>query len=503
MIRRTGGRPGGLLGWLIALPASALAHGGQPQVVDIAFMPQAPNVAWAITDNQGLFVSDGTATRWLCEDSIEPGESIRALGLLGAGRDHWVISTDLRLYTTADGGCTFEPTRGALAGQRSRAISVHPDDPTEALIATDTLGGALNDVYRTVDGGDRWLPAGLDLPGQITEMHRAPADPARIYLVHERGGERSDDAGRTFGRIKLGPPALDAAPHEFKLLGSSPTDPDVLFAAIERFDTLVVRSVDGGGEWEVVLEVPDFPLTLVMAADGQRAIIHSPFEGLFRSADGGMTWRPEAPPVDRLGCLRRAPGGDRLWGCTNVFFGGPWALGTSDDFGATWRPHLEAFEDVARWGCPARTLGRDCCQHLCPGLPPGGVCEGAAAAPGPTCGGPAPTDDLGVAPLDMDPIDAGPDAVVADAGVDAAIDQAVDRGAVTADRGPDRAAPDAPPDARPDRAPDALMAEPAPPAAAPDDCTTRPGPGRGGAPVLLFLLWFRARTARWGVRATR
>lgn len=487
---------------LLAAPVAALAHGGQPQVIDIAFMPQTPGVAWAITDNQGLFVADGAATRWLCEDSIEPGESVRALGVIGAGRDQWVISTDLRLYTTTDGGCTFEPTRGALAGQRSRAISVHPDDPDEALIATDTLGGAVNDVYRTTDGGDRWLPAGLDLPSQITAMHRAPADPDRVYIVHERGGERSDDGGQTFDRFKLGPRDLDVQPEEFKLLGTSPVDADVLFAAVERFDTLVVRSADGGGEWEVVLEVPDFPLTLVMARDGARAIIHSPFEGLFRSADAGMTWRPEPAPVDRLGCLRRAPGGDRLWGCTNVFFGGPWALGTSDDFGATWRPHLGAFEDVARWGCPARTLGRDCCQHLCPGLPPGGVCADATAAPGPMCGGPEPSDDMGVLPVDQGVIDAAiDDAGVIDAGVDAVIDGAVDA-MVPRDAQPDRAAPDVAVDA--DRAIDAAppVPDPAPPTAAPDDCTlssARPG---GGADVLLFLLLFCASTARWGARDT-
>ena len=488
-----------LLALVAGLPVGALAHGGQPQIIDVTFMPQAPGVAWAITDNQGLFVDDGAMTRWLCEDSIEPGESVRALAVLGEGGDTWALSTDLRLYLTTDGGCSFEPLRGALAGQRSRAISVHPDDPSEAVIGTDTLGGALNDVWRTTDGGDTWLPAGLDLPTQITEMHRAPGDPRRIYVLHERGGERSDDGGQRFDRFKLGPAALQARPEEFRLLGTSPVDADVLFAAIERFDTILVRSDDGGDTWEELLRVPDFPLTLVMAANGGRAILHSPFEGLHRSDDGGLTWRPEASPVDRLGCLRRAPGGDRLWGCTNVFFGGPWALGVSDDFGATWRPRLEAFEDARRWECPARTLGRDCCQNLCPGLPQGGACEGATADPGPMCGGPEPAPDMGASTLD-----AGLDAAIepmTDAGVDADVrDAALPVDATgEADRGLDDAAPPPIVDAaRPSEADAMIAADMDPPDASrqTDGCAAAPAERGGGVALLGLMLALGLRRRR-------
>ncbi|MGK0358891.1 MAG: photosystem II stability/assembly factor-like uncharacterized protein [Bradymonadia bacterium] len=503
-LRRAASRAPALMAALWAMcPTAALAHGGQPQIIDITFMPQAPGVAWAITDNQGLFVDDGARTRWLCEDSIEPGESVRALAVLGEGRDTWALSTDLRLYLTTDGGCTFEPLRGALAGQRSRAISVHPDNPDEAVIGTDTLGGALNDVWRTTDAGDTWLPAGLDLPSQIVEMHRAPADPRRLYVLHERGGERSDDGGARFDRFKLGPAALEARPEEFRLLGTSPVDATVLFAAIERFDTILIRSDDGGDTWEELLRVPDFPLTLVMAADGQRAILHSPFEGIQRSADGGLTWRPEASPVDRLGCLRRAPGGDRLWGCTNVFFGGPWALGVSDDFGVTWAPRLEAFEGARRWDCPVRSLGRDCCQNLCPGLPPGGVCESAAANPGPTCGGPEPTLDMGVV---MDAgLDAGQDAagvtldLGTDAGVpvDATLDAAVPVDAQIIDAATvidDARAPVIDATIAPDMAPK-------PPPRGTDDCATMPEPAGGSWWLVGVGLALGVR--RRGARAAR
>lgn len=497
----------------LGLTTHGWAHGGQPQIIDIRFMPQAPDRAWAITDNQGLFVAGPAGTRWLCEDSIEPGEGVRAVGLLGPGQDRWILSTDLRLYQTTDGGCTFTPIDGPLAGQRTQAIAVHPDDPARALVGTDTLGGRPNDVYRTTDGGRTWQAAGLALPGQITAVHRAGADPRRIYLMHEGGGERSDDEGARFNRIKLGPARLNAQPAEFKILGTSPVDADILFAAIERFDTIVVRSADGGSTWDQVLEVPDFPLTLVMAQDGREALIHSPFEGLRRSQDGGQTWQPVQPhPVDRLGCLRRAPRSDRLWGCTNIFFGGPWALGISDDFGRTWRAQLGAFEAVERWDCAAGTLGRDCCQHLCPGLPPEGMCADATADPGPMCGGIEPPADMGLidmgAPdagaemdtglIDMDVLDAGADLSMPEVGVpDGSL---IDTG--RPDAMPDRATRDravSATDGAVDGAADGALNQPDAPADS-GGCRQGRGSGPGSAPLgwgLLGLLgWGRVQRRR-------
>jgi hypothetical protein len=132
--------------------------------------------------------------------------------------------------------------------------------------------------------------------------------------------------------------------------------------------------------------VPDFPLNLAIAQNGLDVLVVSPFEGLRRSDDGGLSFAAGPLPVARLGCLTRPPGESTLFACSDVFFGGPWVVGRSEDFGRTWRPVLTAYTEAASaWTCTREAPARACCQHLCPGLAAGQDCPGRAAAPGPTC----------------------------------------------------------------------------------------------------------------------
>jgi len=453
-----------LLTWAALSPALAFGHGGQPQVT--ALVTPAPATLWALTDNQGVFAVEPGGIRWLCEDAIEPAAGIRGVAVLDP--QHWLLSTDSSLWRTDDGGCTFAPLGGELANRRARWLSVHPDHPGEVLVGTDALG-QVNDVYRSVDGGQHFTPAGLAVPGQITALHRAPADPEHIYVVHERGVARSDDGGQTFRPFKAGPSALAATPLEFGLLGTSPVDADLLMAVVERFDTLVLRSPDGGNTWDQVAEVPDFPLDLVFDPTGRRALLNGLFVGFLRSEDAGQTFAPAPRSVDRLSGLVRGLDA-RIWATTQVAFGGPWVVGSSDDFGERWQPALARFQDAPRWQCAVGEATRDCCQHLCPGEPVGAMCMGQAAAAGPSCGGMAAAD-AGVTPFDAGLRDAQVDAAPFDA---APLDAARPTDAQATDTHvPDAAAPDQGGPARDGGASDA-----APPAATAGGEGCRAVPGR-------------------------
>jgi hypothetical protein len=148
----------------------------------------------------------------------------------------------------------------------------------------------------------------------------------------------------------------------------------------------VVRSRDGGETWEPALEMEDVPDTMVFDRAGQRGLIVTPFVGIYRSVDGGDTWtHEETPPVDLLGCVTREPDSDRLWGCTDTNFMGPWVFGSSDDFGATWTPALTAFAQVdGPWACPPDSKSGQACFGRCP-VPatpntPDAACPSAGAA---------------------------------------------------------------------------------------------------------------------------
>ncbi len=518
----------------------AVAHGGQPQVLRIEFPAQLPGAVWALTDNQGLYARrpDGVV-EWLCEDAVAPGAGVRSIGVLGAAGERWLLSTEEGAFFTFDNGCGYHPAPPPLTHQSVRAISVHPTRPHEAVVVTDAFELA-NDVFRTTDGGWTWTPAGEDARGRFRQLLRAPANPERLWALADVGALTSADGGRTWSPFAV--PAEARRPADFTLLGGSPADGDVLFAAVEQFpETLVLRSEDAGARWAQVTTVPDFPLTFVMNQAGRDALLLAPFEGLRRSADGGRTWVAEPTPVERLGCLTRQPGSDRLWGCTQVFFGGPWVLGRSDDFGRTWRGVFERFEAVARWSCPGASRAEGCCDHLCPGEPPAGTCPEQAPSAAPYCDDPLPAlPPIGPLPdaglpepdaavvVDGGPADAAPpsDAARPDAG---SSDAAPRDAGLDAEGGPD-ASPDAAPagdaapitdaaprrdarparDARPPggRRVDAFVPydlgfdarAPAPPAATRDDegCRALPGRGAPAAPALLvvMLLWGARRRRR-------
>jgi hypothetical protein len=181
-----------------------------------------------------------------------------------------------------------------------------------------------------------------------------------------------------------------------------------------------------------------------------------------RSADRGRSWQPAAEePLPR--CLAIGPDG-RLWGCRDPYFGAPWAIAASADFGRTWDARLLRYEDAdERWDCDPAARARRCCAGLCPGL----------MVPPELCGQPPPAPDLiemCEQPTDfvLTPLDGGVDVGPSDGGLSDASPR-----------------PDSEPDADPDAADrDAAPPDPAPPAAD-DGC--RATPGRPFAPIALFF----------------
>ena len=220
------------------------------------------------------------------------------------------------------------------------------------------------------------------------------------------------------------------------MLAGHPTRPDEVWATVERFpDSTVMRSQDAGETWTPMFTLADTPGALVFDREAGRALVISRFDEYRRSEDGGETWTraPEAVPL--LGCLTLQPGTQRLWGCSNVFFMGPWVLGYSDDFGATWSPALERFTDVrAQWGCAPDAEASLACEGLCPGQAAGAICDSADAGTSPTPDAEARGLDLGpLGPLDAEvpgPLGEDADRVgVPGAGADATVTPPVVEGA--------------------------------------------------------------------------
>lgn len=354
------------------LATQALAHGGAPLVKYIRFPAQAAGAAW-LMDELGLLAQVPAGFTWLCDDSVSPLLGFEVVAPVDD--QNWVLSTRAGVFRSEDRGCSYVQVPGALTQHVTADLLPHPGRPQEMITATVTLG-ILNDVYRTIDGGRTWQPAGLESITRIRSFVRAEADPELVYASHGAGASRSDDGGASFNPIALGPPGEllpdgePVRPEEFRFLGTSPVNRLEVVAIIERFPkSFLVFSSDGGVTWRHTYSLEDAPDSLAYSRDGTKILMSNPFVGLLRSTNGGAGF-DLVPTPGIVGCLTREPGGDRIWACGR----GrpiPWVAAFTENFGDSWEVRLQQYADLAgSWECPAGSPTAVACERQCPPAEP-------------------------------------------------------------------------------------------------------------------------------------
>ncbi|MFN7962123.1 MAG: exo-alpha-sialidase [Thermoanaerobaculia bacterium] len=178
----------------------------------------------------------------------------------------------------------------------------------------------------TSDGARKsWEVAGPHFAGwEIYHVKGSPADPDRIYASQSSGWfgqviQRSNDGGKSWDTVGNqflydGVPGTHqwydgtAHPWEFKRVWQfqpSFTDPDWVYAGVE--DAALFRTSDGGATWQELSGLREqgsgkywqpgaggMCLHTILLDPGkpQRIFIAISAAGVFRTDDGGATWRP-------------------------------------------------------------------------------------------------------------------------------------------------------------------------------------------------------------------
>jgi photosystem II stability/assembly factor-like uncharacterized protein len=187
---------------------------------------------------------------------------------------------------------------GPAAGQWSQigpdggyTVQVLNDPVTPTTSYAATFGG----VYKTIDGGDHWVPVG---PGLfLREVAIAASNPNVLYAQGGRFGiaasigiYKSTDGGASWTIVfPMVSPTMATS------IAVHPTNPSIVYAATQE-DGLF-KTVDGGATWAhsdaglttafgykflyQVLVDPLTPSTVFVVADG-----------IFKSTDAGVTWAP-------------------------------------------------------------------------------------------------------------------------------------------------------------------------------------------------------------------
>ncbi|HEX6599551.1 MAG TPA: glycosyl hydrolase, partial [Gemmatimonadaceae bacterium] len=254
---------------------------------------------------------------------------------------------------------------GPDRGGRSIAVSGVKGHPKEAY-----FGAAGGGLWKTTDGGDSWKPVtdGQINSASVGAVAVSESDPNVVYIgmgescirgniMPGDGIYKSTDAGKTW--THLGFSNVDA----ISKIRIHPTNPNVVFAAVfgkysvPSSERGVYKSSDGGKTWKRVLFRDDktgaVDITIdktnpqVMYAalwEAYRNEYHmssgGPGSGLFKSTDGGETWtevtRNPGMPSGVIGRIGVAagPDGKRVYALVENDNGG---LFSSDDAGATWK----------------------------------------------------------------------------------------------------------------------------------------------------------------------
>jgi photosystem II stability/assembly factor-like uncharacterized protein len=183
-------------------------------------------------------------------------------------------------------------------------------DPANDRVLYVTTGQG---VFKSADGGGTWIPihAGI-VTGSVAVD---PSRPTTIYLSIAGRVARSDDGGAhwTESRRGLGPLSFPGA------LAVDPARRSRVYLAAAG----VWHSLDGGASWRPARKRPLPPqgsasLVLALAAAARPAgtVFAATPAGLFKSGDGGDTWRRSGSglPPGEIGALALAPSDPKtLW----------------------------------------------------------------------------------------------------------------------------------------------------------------------------------------------
>ena len=258
---------------------------------------------------------------WRLIGPYRGGRALAVTGVIGDSHTYYFGSTGGGVWKSTDGGLSWRPMTDKTKSMSPSigAIAVAPSDANviyagtgEACIRGDIIEG--DGVYKSIDGGKTWSFSGLKDTGAIGRLivHPKNADIALVAALghpfgpsSERGIFRTTDGGKSWTKVLYKDENSGGIDLAF-----DPANPNIIFAALWQAHR-TPWSLESGG----------------------------PGSGLYRSTDGGTTWKqlsghglPEGT-IGRIGVAVAYGNPNRIWALVEAEKGG---LFRSDDGGESW-----------------------------------------------------------------------------------------------------------------------------------------------------------------------
>src|SRR5579864_4485842 len=317
----------------VVLPLSRFRH-----VVFFAVLAAAAwcaaATAWQAGPPAGVDSSLFQELRWRNIGPFRGGRTQAAVGIPSEPNVFYVGAVNGGVWKTNDFGRTWNPIFDDQPTGSIGAIAVAPSDPNiiyvgsgEGLQRPDLSVG--DGIYKSTDAGKTWTHLGLRDGQQIPQIAIDPRHPNRLFVAvlghpyganAERGIFRSTDGGQTFQKVLYKDENTGGSDVEI-----DPADPNVIYAALWE-----ARQ----GPWE-------------------NGAWSGTSGGIFKSTDGGSTWRPLTKGLPEAGVTQAgvaiAPSRpSRVYAAVAV--GRETALYRSDDSGENWSRATTDTRPAARIG---------------------------------------------------------------------------------------------------------------------------------------------------------
>jgi len=253
------------------------------------------------------------------------------VGIPGDPHVYYAGAASGGIWKTEDGGIRWRPIFDDQDVQSIGSLAVAPSDPNivwagtgEAFIRSNISVG--NGIYKSTDGGKNWKLMGMEKTGRIGRIVIDPDNPDVVLAAamghcygpqEERGVFRTTDGGETWEKVLFVDENTGCGD-----LVMDPNNPRILFA----------------GMWQLIIR------TWGRESGG-------PGSGLYKSTDGGTTWKKlegselPAGPLGKIAVAVAPSDSSRVYALIETGDGVPWkgqetstgVLWRSDDGGETWK----------------------------------------------------------------------------------------------------------------------------------------------------------------------
>ncbi len=255
-------------------------------------------------------------------DNIGGRVSSLAIGRDALGNElFWMGSAAGGVFSSADGGATWQPRFDSQTALSIGALAVHPTDKKIVFVGTgeEDLTTASYDgegVFKTTDAGATWSYVGLAETRRIAKIAIDPVNPQRMFVAaggglysqdSNRGLYRTIDGGTSWTKVLYGD--IDAGVIDVAI---DPSNTQRVYASIwqhSRANNVTVwggtktglhRSLDGGNTWTKlsggfptgsvgrigIAIAPSAPSTLYTSVRQTSGVL----QGVYKSINGGDTW---------------------------------------------------------------------------------------------------------------------------------------------------------------------------------------------------------------------